>query len=215
MNYHGHVYYRDKKQAQQAREQLRANFDENLHLFPLREKAIGPHPVPFFGLSFEQTHLPKIRIWMTENADWMIGLIHPVIADDISAHTTYAEWIGGSVPLDLSKMSSPPTTYGDLALKLKSHQPKYLDVNHFDIYSENTLVGQCILGAHYERGHSVLNHCRIYELQVPESMLDTASRLVVQYLKRFTDCTTILAPAKMQWLSSWPEVDLLSPEAVR
>ena len=204
MNYHGHIYYRDIEQAQIARQILREQFGIGLKMFPLREKAIGPHPVPSFGLAFEEDLMIDIRLWMKQNTDWMTGLIHPIIADDLVAHTTYAEWIGGKVELDVTRLSSPPMTWQHYSLREKATQPVELDINSFDICRDGISIGDCTLGAHYVQGRSVLDSCQIYKCDVAPSCKDAALSLLLLYLRGFTDCQRIFISAQLDWMELDP-----------
>jgi len=209
MNYHGHIYYRDLQKAQQERAALQLQFGTGMKLFPLRKTAIGPHPVPSFGVAFEQSILPDIRRWMKNNIDWMTGLIHPIIANDLQAHTEYAEWIGGKIELELQYLSSPPSKYKTLYLQLASQQPEELDIDHFDIWKEEQRIGHCTMGTHYVSGRSILDSCQLYRFEVDPCWRRDASELVVQYLRNYTDCQTIFLSKVVVSFELLDQVDVL------
>ena len=198
MHYHGHVYYRNIDKAREAHRVL-AERHNALYLFPLRERAIGPHPLPSFGMAFGESLLLEVRQWMQQNQAWMDGLIHPVLANDIVAHTHYAEWIGQPVSLRMEHLAAPPTKLGELSLQHTEQQPAQLDINSFEILCCETPIGQCTMGAHYQDEHSVWRSCEIYEHQVEDAFLQQSSNLIFAYLKQFTDCKKIFMHHSVSW----------------
>ena len=100
MNYHAHVYFEDLVIAQKRREHLKIQWGEVFHFFSLHSMPIGPHPCPSFGFAFEERYLPQVRQWMSNNLDVFTGMVHPIIADDLAAHTLHAEWFGGVIELN-------------------------------------------------------------------------------------------------------------------
>ena len=198
MHYHGHVYYRNLDKAREAHQML-GERSSGIYLFPLRESAIGPHPVPSFGMAFGTSWLVPIRQWMQQNQKWMDGLIHPVLADDILAHTTYAEWIGRPLRLRMEHLSSPPTRLHQLWLRKTEQQPSQADINSFEILHHEDVIGECTMGAHYQHGVSMWQSCELYEHQVKDSFHYQSSNLIFAYLKHFTDCKKIVAHHSIPW----------------
>ena len=96
MNYHAHLYFCDVTfgRAEGLRAELTERFGEQVRLFPLHAKAVGPHPVPSFGVAFTSPIVDDIRAWLKALAPEISGLLHPITADDREAHTEYAEWYG-------------------------------------------------------------------------------------------------------------------------
>lgn len=199
MNYHAHVYYRSKTSAAKTRHHLQEKVSSNFRLFPFHTGPIGPHPLPSFGLAFEATHLDFIQRWMHDNVGWMTGLIHPVLADDLYAHTVHAEWIGGEVNLKKEALSRPPTQLGNHRLRPVENSTLTLDLDQFEIYENETLIGNCTLGAYYHRGCSVLNTCILRDLNLLGGLGLQSAKLLLNYLKAYTDCQEIRISDGIDW----------------
>jgi aromatic ring-cleaving dioxygenase len=199
MNYHGHIYFRSLDRAINEHSLLGQRFGALLKMFPIRKNPIGPHPTPSFGIAFEQGLLDQIRQWMIENTDWLIGLIHPIIADDVAAHTTHAEWIGGRVDLLINRLSSPPEQLDDLSLRRSSEPSSEMDIDNYFILKGDIVIGYCSMGTRYVKGRSILDCCQLYQLEVQEHHNEAVSRLLLQYLNNFTDCKKVYLSPALHW----------------
>jgi DOPA 4,5-dioxygenase len=76
----------------------------------LRERPVGPHPLPQFEVHFMQSALPQIMPVLQSAA--LTVLVHPLTLDDLADHTTLAQWIGPPLPLDLSVLDPPGVNQG-------------------------------------------------------------------------------------------------------
>jgi aromatic ring-cleaving dioxygenase len=110
--YHAHVYFTDRTQpiARELQEKLRAllSFDRDAGLLvveELDEVAVGPHPLPQFEIHCYRRYLSTLLPLLT--ASPLISVVHPVTDDDLADHTVLAQWIHGSVELDLSVLDPP------------------------------------------------------------------------------------------------------------
>lgn len=104
--FHAHIYF-DVNQLAQA-EKVRALIIEDIpqltYRGPLIPLAVGPHPKPMFEL-----HIPEAIInYAIASIDSMRGnlsvLIHPVIQDELVAHTEQAQWLGTRLTLNLDAL---------------------------------------------------------------------------------------------------------------
>ena len=196
MHYHGHVYYRNLDKAREAHQML-GERSSGFIFFPFRERAIGPHPVPSFGMAFGTSWLVPIRQWMQQNQKWMDGLIHPVLADDILAHTTYAEWIGRPLRLRMEHLSF--SSNKATATVVAKNRAAALTSRHqlFEILHREDVIGECTMGAHYQHGISMWQSCG-YEHQVKDSFHYQSSNLIFAS-KALTDCKKIVAHHSIPW----------------
>ena len=202
MNYHAHLYFSDKTfgRAPELRSELTKRFGEQVRLFRLHDKAIGPHPVPSFGVAFTSPIVDDIRTWLKGLAPEISSLLHPITADDLEAHSQYAEWYGTPQDLRMKSLSARanPTRDG-LKLTLSDAEfGDYLDIDGFIIEEEASSqpIGSVGLGTYYpdlSSHNSVLETCGIYALSVPDPEKEgQALELCLDYLERFTDAKDAL-----------------------
>jgi aromatic ring-cleaving dioxygenase len=115
--YHAHIYYTlptravavDLEQRLQ-RAKASAAIPELLFIGALRDRALGPHPIPEFEIHFTKAMLPAIMELLT--ASGLTALVHPLTDDDLADHTTLATWIGEPLPLKLETLDPPGVNQG-------------------------------------------------------------------------------------------------------
>jgi aromatic ring-cleaving dioxygenase len=110
--YHAHVYFTagTRRIARELQEQLRTRLTHDraaglLVVEDLDETAVGPHPLPQFEIHCHQAYLSTLLPML--EASPLVSVVHPVTDDDLADHTTLAQWIHGSVELDLSVLDPP------------------------------------------------------------------------------------------------------------
>ena len=110
--YHAHVYFTEATQpvARALQEQLRARLKSErdaglLVVEDLDEMAVGPHPLPQFEIHCYESYLSELLPIL--EASPLISVVHPVTDDDLADHTVLAQWIHGTVELDLSVLDPP------------------------------------------------------------------------------------------------------------
>jgi len=116
--YHAHIYHEpqqraasDALHARLAELQVSGEMPDLLMVGKLRERPVGPHPLPQFEIHFLKRALPSIRPLI--EASGLRALAHPLTDDDLADHTTLAHWIGGDpLDLDLSVMDPPGRNQG-------------------------------------------------------------------------------------------------------
>jgi aromatic ring-cleaving dioxygenase len=115
--YHAHIYHDAEQRA--ASDALHARLTELketgeladlLMVGKLRERPVGPHPLPQFEIHFLKRALPAILPLI--EASGLRALVHPLTDDDLADHTTLAQWIGPPLDLDLSVMDPPGRNQG-------------------------------------------------------------------------------------------------------
>jgi aromatic ring-cleaving dioxygenase len=115
--YHAHIYHEPGQRAvsDALREQLSAlqaagRIADLLMVGKLRERPVGPHPLPQFEIHFLKRALPQVLPLI--EASGLRALVHPLTDDDLADHTTLAHWIGAPLELDLSVMDPPGRNQG-------------------------------------------------------------------------------------------------------
>ena len=115
--YHAHIYYEAEQRAVAFALRGRLNamkesgeIDRLLYVGQLRDRKVGPHPIPQFEIHFTKEMLPKIL--RVIEASGLRSLVHPLTSDDLADHTTLAHWIGTPVELDLSTLDPPGVNQG-------------------------------------------------------------------------------------------------------
>lgn len=105
MQYHGHIYYQPKQA--QAIEILAKQLAEQtfIKLQPLSNQLRGPHPLPMLELHFSVDVLDSLIKLLQRDAAGFSVLLHPVLVDELKAHTEQAIWLGKPVDLDLTVLS--------------------------------------------------------------------------------------------------------------
>ena len=101
---HAHVYFDASSRAtiEDVQDGLRQAFQDRIRVSTLREKPVGPHPLPMFEVIFPQSEYDAVRHWLQENRKNHVVLMHPVMENDLIAHQEFAEWLGEELPLDYS-----------------------------------------------------------------------------------------------------------------
>jgi DOPA 4,5-dioxygenase len=110
--YHAHVYFTEgtKPVARELQRRLRALLTADreaglLVVEDLDETAVGPHSLPQFEIHCYAAYLSKLLPML--EASPLISVVHPVTDDDLADHTSLAQWIHGTVELDLEVLDPP------------------------------------------------------------------------------------------------------------
>ncbi len=115
--YHAHIYYVPEKRS--LAEALHGRLSELkelgeisqlLYVGLLRDKSVGPHPIPQFEVHFTKEALPAILSVI--EASGLTALVHPLTDDDLADHTSLAHWIGEPLALDLTVLDPPGVNQG-------------------------------------------------------------------------------------------------------
>lgn len=115
--YHAHIYYlpATRAAAESFNRRLRSmkesrELAELLYVGQLRDRKVGPHPIPQFEIHFTEDALPAIVALI--EASELTALVHPLTDDDLADHTSLARWIGQPVSLDLTTLDPPGVNQG-------------------------------------------------------------------------------------------------------
>ena len=115
--YHAHIYYVPETRAKAEALQRRLNEAKAASVIPqllfigqLRDRKVGPHPIPQFEIHYTKEALPVI-VPLIE-ASGLRALVHPLTDDDLADHTSLAHWIGEPLELDLTTLDPPGVNQG-------------------------------------------------------------------------------------------------------
>jgi len=115
--WHAHIYYTSDTRAAalalhgqlvQAKES--GAIAELLFVGEMRDRALGPHPVPEFEIHFTAAMVPAVVAMLEPSG--LTALVHPLTDDDVADHTTLARWIGPALPLKLETLDPPGFNQG-------------------------------------------------------------------------------------------------------
>ena len=115
--WHAHIYYtpRDRSRAEALRGRLVSLLQSGeapalLFIGQLRDRKVGPHPVPQFEIHFTAELVPMVKDEIREAG--LTALVHPLTFDDLADHTHLGQWIGTPIDLDLAVLDPPGTNQG-------------------------------------------------------------------------------------------------------
>jgi DOPA 4,5-dioxygenase len=115
--YHAHVYYDlgDREAAEALHRRISRSVDAGelpgvLFVGEMRDRSVGPHPMPQFEIHFHEDALPGVLPLI--KASGLRALVHPLTDDDLADHTSLAQWIGEPLPLDVSVLDPPGLNQG-------------------------------------------------------------------------------------------------------
>ena len=115
--YHAHIYFEPASRV--IAERLRAEFLAGKgsgdlasvsFVGEMRDRAVGPHPMPQYEVHFEGKGLAAILRRIRDHG--LRALVHRLTDDDLADHTTQAIWIGEPLALDLSVLDPPGMNQG-------------------------------------------------------------------------------------------------------
>ena len=103
-DFHAHVYFDEhtRDTIESVQSGLRANFQTRIRVSTLRERPVGPHPLPMFEVIIPEGEYDAVRQWLMENRQNHVVLMHPVMENDLIAHQEFADWLGEELDLDYS-----------------------------------------------------------------------------------------------------------------
>jgi DOPA 4,5-dioxygenase len=115
--YHAHIYYTAETRGLATTLEHRLSaakasgaIPELFFIGALRDRALGPHPIPEFEIHFSKAMLEPVTALLS--ASGLTSLVHPLTDDDLADHTTLATWIGEPLPLKLDVLDPPGQNQG-------------------------------------------------------------------------------------------------------
>ncbi len=67
---------------------------------PVRNRPVGPHPLPMFEAWFHPEYVGEVLSWALENRNGFSVLIHPLTGNDWLDHKEHSIWIGEKLDLN-------------------------------------------------------------------------------------------------------------------
>ena len=115
--YHAHIYYTFYKHGlatalEQKLRQAKSSgaIPELFFIGELRDRALGPHPIPEFEIHFSKAMLAQIMALLEPSG--LTCLVHPLTDNDLADHTSLAQWIGKPLPLKVEVLDPPGQNQG-------------------------------------------------------------------------------------------------------
>ena len=107
--FHGHIYFTADQieLAGKVRDNLASALPQLTYIGKLIPKPIGPHSRPMFEIHIPAVEIGPILAVIDNLREGLPVLIHPVLEDELAAHTTLARWLGEALPLDLKVLEKP------------------------------------------------------------------------------------------------------------
>ncbi|DBA73344.1 TPA: hypothetical protein ACH3X1_011391 [Trebouxia sp. C0004] len=109
---HAHPYFAysteaDQEKAHKFRAAIKARFadESGVKFGAIQSKALGPHPMPQFQISFTKYHLVDVLPWLMFNRPEEFSiLVHPFTAKPVEDHQSSAVWLGKQLQCHLQPM---------------------------------------------------------------------------------------------------------------
>ena len=99
-NFHAHVYYdadRTRGEATTLHGWIAERF--RVHLSPMYDTPVGPHPVPMFEVAFEVPLYGRLVPWLSLNRLGLSVLVHPNTERVRDDHLVQPAWLGARLTL--------------------------------------------------------------------------------------------------------------------
>ena len=106
MNYHAHIFFSSSEaaEAEALRQRLGTLVPTGLTVGAFLPRAAGPLPEPMVQLDYPQSIADHVERLLRPHCDGRSVLIHPVLDDELAAHTTHATWLGPVLALRLDRL---------------------------------------------------------------------------------------------------------------
>ena len=110
-----HQHRQTRAEAQALQQRFFAAKDSGeipalLFVGALRDRKVGPHPIPQFEIHFRADALTYVLLRIRGTG--LTALVHPLTDDDLADHTSLALWIGEPLPLDETVLDPPGRNQG-------------------------------------------------------------------------------------------------------
>lgn len=104
--YHAHIYFEldDLTATEQMRQQLIDAIPAEGVVHKMFARVVGPHPKPMFEIDYPASIKIEVQALLEQYRGDRSVLIHPVIDDELTAHTWGAQWLGPVLDLYLDKL---------------------------------------------------------------------------------------------------------------
>lgn len=106
MNYHAHIFFvaDEAAQAEALCRTLERLLPDGVAVGKFLSRAAGPLSAPMFQLDYPQRIADQVEAVLRAHCIGRSVLIHPVLNDELAAHTSHATWLGPELPLRLDRL---------------------------------------------------------------------------------------------------------------
>lgn len=106
VHYHAHIFLNgdEATPAQALRQCLGRLLPTGVRIGAFLPRAAGPLPAPMFQLDYPACLADQVEAVLRQHTDGRSVLIHPLLADELAAHTTHATWLGPALALRLDRL---------------------------------------------------------------------------------------------------------------
>ena len=104
--YHLHVYFdhTTSEIAAEVRDHLAHSSLSFPYLGRLIPRAVGPHDGPMFEAHVSADELDEALALLEHVRGPLSVLVHPVVEDELAAHSELAQWLGDPKPVHLDRL---------------------------------------------------------------------------------------------------------------
>lgn len=106
VHYHAHIFLSgdEAAPAEALRQHLAPLLPTGVTIGAFLPRAAGPLPAPMFQLDYPACLADQVEAVLRQHTDGRSVLIHPLLADELAAHTTHATWLGPVLALRLDRL---------------------------------------------------------------------------------------------------------------
>jgi aromatic ring-cleaving dioxygenase len=106
MKYHAHLFFdlSEHSIVSRIRERIQFGLPSSVSVGPLLLREAGPLPKPMFQLVYDENVAALVYQVLERYREERSVLIHPVLIDELAAHTIHAKWLGSPLSLHLEQL---------------------------------------------------------------------------------------------------------------
>ena len=106
VHYHAHIFLKadEAAPAEALRQRLQPLLPSGVSIGAFLPHAAGPLPAPMFQLDYSAILAEQVEAVLRQHTSGHSVLIHPLLADELAAHTAQAIWLGPVLPLYLDRL---------------------------------------------------------------------------------------------------------------
>ncbi len=105
IQHHIHIYFSDATESTAKDVYKKLQQHPNvLSVGRFHPKPVGPHPVRQFQIMVKPDILEDFLLWLDTIRNGLDVFIHPLIDDDLLAHTKLVRWLGNPHTLNLDRL---------------------------------------------------------------------------------------------------------------
>lgn len=106
MHYHAHIFFNGDAAApaEALRQRLGPLLPTGVSIGAFLPRAAGPLTAPMFQLDYPAVLADRVEAVLRQHTDERSVLIHPLLADELAAHTIHAIWLGPVLALQLDRL---------------------------------------------------------------------------------------------------------------